>query len=125
MSTKNIDAFAKKEGLSKDEIKKLHLLVEAGGGKYKHLPVSMKVFLENRFYLGWNKENIYPKVKEALIEINSGKYFEAVLTGGIGVAKTTIAIYSTLFQLYLLSCLESPQEEYGLDPGKEVNRLVS
>lgn len=120
MNKKNLEAFAKKEGLSKGKIKELCLLVEAGDWKYKHSPVSMKVFLENPFYLGWNRENIYPKVKEALIELNSGKYYEAVLTGGIGVAKTTIAIYSTLYQLYLLSCLENPQEEFGLDPASEI-----
>ncbi len=120
MNIKNIEAFAKKEGLTKGEIKKLQLLLEGEGSKYKHSPVSIEAFLEDPFYLGWNRNNIYPKVKEALIEINSGKYYEAVLTGGIGVAKTTIAIYSTLFQLYLLSCLESPQEEYGLDPASEI-----
>jgi hypothetical protein len=42
------------------------------------------------------------------------------LTGGIGVAKISIAIYATLYQLYVLSCLESPQEEYGLDPGSQI-----
>ena len=113
MSKINLKAFAKKEGLSKGKIKELHLLAEAGDWKYKYPPVSMKVFLENPLYLGWNKESVYPKVKEILIELNSGDYYEAVLTGGIGVAKTTIAIYSTLFQLYLLSCLENPQKEYG------------
>ena len=120
MSKINLKAFAKKEGLSKGKIKELHLLAEAGDWKYKHPPVSMKVFLENSLYLGWNKESVYPKVKEILIELNSGDYYEAVLTGGIGVAKTTIAIYSTLFQLYLLSCLENPQKEYMLDPASEI-----
>ena len=54
------------------------------------------------------------------LELNSGDYYEAVLTGGIGVAKTTIAICSTLFQLYLLSCLENHQKKYGLDPASEI-----
>ena len=120
MNNKKLEAFAQKEGLSKDEINKLHLLAAAENWKYKHIPVSMEVFLEDPFYLGWNKKNIYPKVMEALVELNSGKYYEAILTGGIGVAKTTIAIYSTLYQLYRLSCLESPQEEYGLDPASEI-----
>ncbi|MZH14014.1 MAG: hypothetical protein F3742_04500 [Nitrospinae bacterium] len=80
----------------------------------------METFLEDPLYLGWNKNNIYPQLKAALIELNSGKYYEAILTGGIGVAKTTIAIYSTLYEVYLLSCLENPQEEYGLDPSSEI-----
>ncbi len=99
---KNFKDFAKKEGLAKDEVKELRILAEAEDWRYKYLPVSMEIFLEDAFYLGWNVKNIYPKVREVLIELNSGRYYEAVLTGGIGVAKTSIAIYATFYQLYVV-----------------------
>ena len=57
---------------------------------------------------------------EELIELNSGKYVEAVLAGGIGTAKTTMALYTQAYQLYLLSCYVSPHEIYGLDPASEI-----
>ncbi|APD18896.1 hypothetical protein [Vibrio phage J14] len=43
--------------------------------------------------------------------MNSGTlYFEIVLTGGIGTAKTTLELWNTAYQLYLLSCLKNPQK---------------
>jgi hypothetical protein len=86
---------------------------------FKHEPVSMETFVCSPDYLDKAAE-IYPKVLEELIEINSGKYVEAVFTGGIGSAKTTAALYTTAYQLYLLSCLESPHKVYGLDPASEI-----
>ena len=67
-----------------------------------------------------NKSVIYPEVMKDLVELNSGKYVEAVLAGGIGTAKTTIALYTQAYQLYLLSCYVSPQEAFGLDPASEI-----
>jgi hypothetical protein len=52
--------------------------------------------------------------------MNSGSYVEAVLTGGIGSGKTTAALYTTAYQLYLLSCLRNPHEVYGMDPSSEI-----
>ena len=49
---------------------------------------------------------LWPEVIRHGQEMNSDKYVEAVLTGGIGVAKTTLAIYSQAFQLYVLYCLD-------------------
>ena len=86
---------------------------------YKWKPVGMEEFVCSPAYLD-KKEEIYPKVMEELIEINSGKYVEVVFTGGIGSAKTTSALYTTAYQLYLLSCLRSPHRLYGLDPASEI-----
>jgi hypothetical protein len=52
--------------------------------------------------------------------MNSGDYDEVVLTGSIGSAKTTCALYSIAYQLYVLSCYESPHQLYGLDPSSEI-----
>jgi len=87
--------------------------------KYKHKPVSPREFVEGKAYMD-KKGVLWPSVMDALIEINNGSYIEAVLTGGIGVAKTTIALYSQAYQLYLISCLRDPHTEFGLDPSSEI-----
>ncbi len=87
--------------------------------KYKEEPVGLQEFVTSPAYL--NKPNeLYPKVMVALLDLNNGKYQEAILTGAIGVAKTTIAVYSTAYQLYLLSCLRRTHREFGLDPSSEI-----
>lgn len=84
-----------------------------------HKPVSVKTFIEDRYFMD-AKGVIYPKVLECLIEINSGNYQEVVLTGAIGTAKSTIALYSIAYQLYLLSCYASPHTLFDLDPSSEI-----
>ena len=69
---------------------------------YRVPPVPMQQFLEDPYYLNLGGQ-VYPEVLPYAIEINSGQYVEAVLTGGIGSAKTTLAIWTTAYQLYLLS----------------------
>jgi len=111
-------------GATAEEVSKMMDYVSGGqylkfGGKYNHEPVSVRDFIEHEDFL--NKKNIiYPVVMDEITELNSGKYMEAVLTGSIGCAKTTIAIYTTAYQLYLLSCMNSPHEEFDLDPSSEI-----
>lgn len=87
--------------------------------KYLWLPVDMRTFVESAEMLNY-EESIYPEVMKALIEANSGKYVEAVWTGGIGTGKTTSALLSQVYQTYLLCCLKTPQAEFGLDPSSEI-----
>lgn len=87
--------------------------------RYKTEPVSVKEFLHSPFYLN-KADTVYPAILVACVELNSGKYDEAVLTGGIGSGKTTIALYSQAYQLYLLSCLRSPHTLFGLDTSSEI-----
>jgi hypothetical protein len=82
-------------------------------------PVDIETFLTNDYYLGLEGQ-VYPKIMEHMIELNSGDYVECVLTGAIGTAKTTIAVWTTAYQLYLLSLLDSPQRTYGLDHSSEI-----
>jgi len=86
--------------------------------------VGVREFMESPHYMGTLKDDgtsiIYPKVMEELEIMNSGDYEEIVLTGGIGSAKTTCALYSTAYQLYLLSCYENPHDLFGLDPSSEI-----
>jgi hypothetical protein len=94
-------------------------------------PVGIEEFITNPDYMG--SEAVYPAVLEELIELNNPQvqgrkyrsrlwttYSEAILTGAIGVGKSTIAIYSMAYQVYLLSCFRSPHVIYELDPASEI-----
>ncbi len=87
--------------------------------KYHLPPVDPFTFVEAPQLL--DKAGVlWPAVMEALVELNSGQYVEAVLTGGIGCGKTTLALYTAAFQLYLLSLMQDPHGEHGLDPSTEI-----
>lgn len=100
-------------------------LVERAGGaedafsKWKFLPVDPYTFFTHEYYMN-SGNTIYGPVMKDLLVLNGGVYDEAVLTGGIGSGKTSIAIWTQAFQLYLLSCLESPQLTLGQDPTHEI-----
>jgi hypothetical protein len=85
----------------------------------KWMPVDMEEFLLGEEYM--NAEAfLYPAVIDELIEMNAGGYTEVLLTGGIGSAKTTCALYTTAYQLYLLSCYKQPHRQFALDPHSEI-----
>lgn len=87
--------------------------------KYKHPPVSIREFVEGAEYLD-KKDVMWPGNMAEMEEMNSGAYIEAILTGAIGTGKTSVALYSQAYQLYLLSCLRDPHKEYGLDSASEI-----
>jgi hypothetical protein len=86
----------------------------------KYMPVDIEEFLLSHEYVGSKDTSLWPAVVDELIEINSGGYVEALLTGGIGSAKTTTALYTQAYQLYLLSCYKNPHLTYALDPHSEI-----
>jgi hypothetical protein len=87
--------------------------------KYRELPVDFRTFVECDQLLK-KRSILWPEVLRHGAEMNSGRYVEVVLTGGIGVAKTTLAIYSQAYQLYVLSCMRAPHRLYDLDPASEI-----
>jgi len=87
--------------------------------QYKWKPVNIEEFICSPQYLNKEKE-IYPGVLAAAVELNNGTYVEAVMTGGIGSGKTTLALYTNAYQLYLLSCMRNPHQQFGLDPSSEI-----
>ena len=110
--------FLKEKGITKADISNAALVTE-NKNRYLEAPVSIREFIESPYYLG-DRSTAYPNVVDTLEKIADGDYHECVLTGGIGVAKTTIALYSTLYQLYCLSCFKNPHKEYGLDPTSDI-----
>lgn len=83
------------------------------------LPVDFRTFVDSPYYL--NMPNVlWPAVLKHGLELNSGDYYEAVLTGAIGTAKTTLALYTQAFQTYMLACMDNPHEVFDLDPASEI-----
>lgn len=87
--------------------------------QYKWKPVGITEFICSPAYLNKQAE-IYPGVLAAAEELNGGGYVEAIMTGGIGSGKTTLALYTNAYQLYLLSCMRSPHKQFRLDPSSEI-----
>lgn len=105
-------------------------IVLAGFGNYlldlykdqfnlRFIPVTPQEFLLSKEYLG-KKEEVYPLLIPEFVEMNSGDYVELLLTGAIGVAKSTLALWSTAYQLYLLSAYKNPQKEFSLEAASEI-----
>ena len=85
----------------------------------KTFPVDIREFIESPKYMD-AKGVIYESLFAELEECNNGQYQEAVFTGAIGTGKTTLALYSIAYQLYIISCMKSPHKPFGLDPATEI-----
>jgi len=114
-----IKDFLEDKNLPLDMTEALAEFVEAGQWTFNQRVVGIKEFLESPHFMD-AKGVIWPEVMIELEEINSGKYTELLATGGIGSAKSTIALYSIAYQLYLLSCIHDPHKLYDLDPASEI-----
>lgn len=83
---------------------------------YHSKPPTIQQFIEDENYLGRVARDLHPKWKEDLFEIfkPGSQIFEWVLTGAIGIGKTTLACVSLAYKLCMLSCLRDPASYYGL-----------
>ena len=105
-----------------NKIKKLELLALTKATKKQlksQKPVYPKKFVEGEHFMN-AKGVLYSVVMKEFQKLNSGKYTEAICTGAIGVGKTTIALYTIAYQLYLLSCMKDPHAKFKLDPASEI-----
>lgn len=90
-------------------------------GQLERTPVGIEEFIDGPEFLGATDFRLWPEVRKTVTEINcnwwkgleNGAKNEAVLMGATGTGKTSIAIVSTLYHLYLLSCMKNPQGWYG------------
>lgn len=99
------------------------LLAELEG--YSENPVGIETFIDDPFYLGETLGGmVYPVWREELKDIYptpfTTKYSEAILTGAIGTGKSTISVVGTLYDLYKLLCLKSPQTKFNLMKDTEI-----
>jgi hypothetical protein len=119
----DIERFLKKEKVPAKDVEGLKWLIR-NDDRYNKIVVGPEEFFTNRD-LG-NALNpdgscvIYPKVMPHLVELNTGNYDEALLTGSIGSAKTTLALNTIEYQLYLVSCYSNPHTLFNLDPASEI-----
>ena len=95
------------------------MTVEEAEHLYLRPPVDIETFINSPQYMN-KRGTVFPAVMEELARINSGQYVEVIFTGGIGSGKTTGALYTNAYQLYLLSCMRNPHEQFGLDPASEI-----
>lgn len=107
-----------------------------GTNPWKWEMVSPEEFLTNPYYCGVDPktgigvaDTMYPKLREDFIKIHDrkGEYRnlqEVVLTGSIGWGKSFFMEMGILWNLYLLSCLKSPQSYYGLERGSRIGIII-
>lgn len=100
--------------------------------KFHRPMVDVRTFVNSPFFMVGRQEwidesgvkheqhRIWPTILADLTELNSGKYTEAVLTGAIGAGKTTLALWTLAYQLYVLSCYRKPHQMFDLDPTHEI-----
>jgi hypothetical protein len=139
--SKSIDLQNFKQVLTEDEIntveKILQELSESGNScllsnlyevDYEEIPVSIDTFLTDKKYLGNSfvddegKSLLYPYWNTILKDIfaPASPYYETILSGAIGVGKTTIAIIGMCYILYRLLCLKDPAKYFRLSGGSKV-----
>lgn len=76
-------------------------------------------FIHDPYYLGKSLgDTLYPIWKEAAREVFPTPYHspvgEIVLSGGIGLGKSTFALLVSMYDLCKLLCLKNPHQYYGL-----------
>ena len=83
---------------------------------YDRVPVGVRQFIEDPYYLGRTTADISEAWKQDLEKIfaPNSKTVLFLITGGIGIAKTTVAIIAQLYKIYCTGCLKDPAVFYGL-----------
>ena len=92
---------------------------------YKEIPVDIETFINNPRYLGdalldeeGKKSTIFPYWVKVLKDIfpspTEVRYNTVILTGGIGLGKSTVADIGNAYQLYKLLCLKNPYAHFGM-----------
>ncbi len=103
-------------------------LINAGNSQWaealmqlKRSPVSSDESVDNPDYLG-GKVEIWGSLRDVLRRMNpdvlvgENPVHECLLGGATGTGKTTLAITTLAYQVYLFTCFETPQTLFGLAP---------
>ena len=86
---------------------------------YEEIPISFDEFVENPFYLGGSTDNgngIWSAWRKELRYIFNplNKIYLSMLSGAIGIGKSTIACFGVDYIIYKLLCLKNPAKFYKL-----------
>ena len=93
---------------------------------FEEIPVDIHTFLHDKRYLGnglYDKDGrftLFPYWEEKLADVFpdnlTTKYNTIILTGSIGIGKSTFAVICLLYMLYRLLCMKDPYLYYGMQP---------
>jgi len=73
-----------KQVLKENRGNELDVLQDLMGYTYRHVPVGVRQFVEDPYYLGLRGQ-VFPRLLDDLEELFEGGYIEAILTGAIGL----------------------------------------
>jgi hypothetical protein len=109
------------ETIETGETKKYDLLWEAD---YLERPVSVQQFLTDDFYMGSVGRDLFPCWTEEMIKLFGEPNYikEVIVSGAIGIGKTTFAMVALARKLYEILCVRNPTQFYGLS--KDMSQLV-
>ena len=85
---------------------------------YHRKPVDIETFITDDHYLGKICKDLHPLWVDDLKTVFApqSKIFEWIMTGAIGIGKTTLAMVALAYRLHCFSCLRDPPAYYGLLP---------
>lgn len=102
-----------------EEIRNAYMLMRSSDKRKARLIrpiVPIEEWIEDPYFVGPDVENLYPFWKKELIKIFSSpvRVNQLVLTGAIGIGKTTVASLAIIRKLYELSCYENISALFNL-----------
>jgi len=89
--------------------------------EWEEQPVPVREWLLREDLIGETGKDMYPQLREDLVELFEGDYHEAILTGAIGWGKDFFATTACMRMLYELCCLKNPQHTLGLAAGEPIH----
>ena len=105
---------------------KSSILDELKYADFEEIPVDITTFLHDKKYLGnalYDQDGrftLFPYWEEKLQDVFpdnlTTKYNTIILTGSIGIGKSTFAVICLLYMLYRLLCMKDPYLYYGMQP---------
>lgn len=120
-----LEDYAREAGLSAADLHKLTWYAKEGH-LYREPPADPLTFFESPDYAdalgaGGEADRLYPRLVDEFVAINTpGGCVELILTGSIGWGKTTLAIWSLIYQLHRILCFANPHAAMGIDKADEI-----
>lgn len=79
---------------------------------FRREPVPVHEFLTSK-YLGNFVDTMFPVWRRDISYVETNSIYEWIITGGIGIGKSTAAKFEIAYRLHVVSCLRDPSEFYG------------
>lgn len=92
--------------------------------KWRRPVCSVEEFLFGEAYLGQKKGDLFPSVVDAMHDLDTDEFDEAVLMGSLGCGKTTLANLNTIRDIYKVSCMRNPHATYGIQTGTQIGFTI-